>query len=122
MLLASQTGQPIEFTQGDNPTLSLIATDDSGNPQNLTGASLATQILGPNGVGVITFPNSQHTLGNQTTNPGTFTLALGNAGADSASCGEGPNKEIVTEAVISGVSTYYRGVNLLTVYPNVPQQ
>lgn len=122
MLLASQSGLPLEFTQGDNVVLQLIATDDQGNPQNLTGASLSTTILGPNGVGPVTFPNGQHTIANQTTNKGQFSLALGNAGADSASCGEGPNKEIITESIIAGAPLYYRGPNLLTIYSNVPQQ
>jgi hypothetical protein len=122
MLLASQSGNPLEFTQGDDVTLQLLATDDQGNPINLTGASLSTQIMGPNVVGPVTFPNGQHTLANQTTNPGQFALALGNAGADTTSCGEGSAKQINTTAVVSGVSTTYRGVNILTVYPAPPSQ
>jgi hypothetical protein len=120
MLLASQTGLPLEFTEGDNATLSLVATDDSGNPKDLTGASLSTQILGPNGIGPLTFPNSQHTIANQTTNRGQFSLALGTG--DTAACGEGTGKQIITEASVSGVITFYRGVNILTVYPSVPLQ
>lgn len=122
MILAAQNGLPIEFTQGDDVTLSLIATDDFGNPINLTGASLVTQILGPNGNGAIGFPNSQHTLANQTTNKGQFSLALANAGADTTSCGTGPSKQIFTTAAIAGVVTTYRGVNILTVYPSSPEQ
>jgi len=122
MLLASQNNLPLDFTQGDDVTLNLIATDDQGNPQNLTGASLSTQILGPNGSGPVTFPNSQHTIANQTTNLGQFSLALGNSGADTSNCGEGPSKQIITQSTIDGEVTYFRGVNLLTVYPNVPTQ
>jgi hypothetical protein len=122
MLLVSTNSNPIEFTQGDDVTLALTATDDQGNPQNLTGASFATEILGPNPAGPTTFPNGQHTLLNQTTNPGQFTLALANAGADTGNCGEGSGKQILTTVVISGVSTTYRGVNLLTVYPPEPLQ
>lgn len=122
MLLASQSGNALEFTQGDDITLQLIATDDQNNPINLTGAALSTQVLGPNGDGVVTFPNGQHTLANQSTNPGQFALALGNAGADTTSCGEGEAKQIYTTAVIAGVSTTYRGVNILTVYPPSPAQ
>jgi hypothetical protein len=122
MLLVNQAyGQRIEFTQGDTVTLYLQATDDQGNPINLTGAALSTQILGPNPNGPVTFGNGQHTLGNQSTNPGTFSLAL--AVGDTNSCGQGINKDIITESVISGVTTYFRGQNLLAeVYPAIPLQ
>lgn len=120
MLLSAQNGQQIEFTQGDTVALSLIATDDAGNPVDLTGASLSTQILGPNGVGSVTFPNGQHTLGDQTTNPGTFVLDLSTV--NTAACNEGDGKQIITQAVISGVITYFRGINLLSVNVNVPLQ
>ena len=121
MLLNTQNALPTDFTQGDNVVLSLIATDDFGNPVNLTGGTLSTMILGANGVGPVTFPNSQHTLGNQSTNPGTFTLTL--AATDSANCGEGANKQIITTFTSSGgLITNFRGVNLLTVYPPNPAQ
>lgn len=120
MLLNSQNNLPIQFTQGDTITLPLIATDQFGNPINLTGASLSTQILGANSIGPVTFPNAQHTLANQSTNPGQFSLAL--AAADTANCGEGANKQIITQASISGAITYYPGINILTVYPSVPLQ
>ncbi len=123
MLLQTQNNLPIEFTQGDTITLELLATDDLGNPVDLTDASLSTQILGPNSVGPITFPDAQHDIADQTTDRGKFSLAL--TTDDTAACGEGPSKQIITEAVISGMSpstTFYRAVNILTVYPNVPIQ
>lgn len=122
MLLAnaSPLNAQIEFTQGDIITLTLVATDDFGNPVNLTGVSLATQILGANIIGPVTFPNGQHAILNQTTNTGQFTLAL--ASADTASCGEGLNKQILTQATSAGASTFYRGVNILSVYAPVPVQ
>lgn len=122
MRLASQNGKKIEFTQGDDITLDLIVYDDDGNPFDLTGATLETQVNGPNGAGVAIFPNGQHTLANQNTNPGEFTLALGNVGEDTTDCGEGSNKEMLTIAVISAAQTTFRGPNLLTVYPEVPLQ
>ncbi len=82
MLLKTQSGNQLEFTQGDDVTLQLFVTDDLGNPVNLTGATLSTKIMGANIVGPVIFPNSQHTLANQTNNPGQFALALGNGGAD----------------------------------------
>lgn len=120
MLLNSQNNQPIDFTQGDVVVLELIATDDQGNPFSLTGASLSTQILGPNTVGPVVFDNSQHTIADQSTNTGQFSLAL--ATDDTADCGEGEHKQILTTATISGVITTFRGVNLLTVYVAVPIQ
>lgn len=121
-LLVNQLfGESIEFTQGDTVVLELQATDDEGNPVNLTGATFSTQILGPNPNGPVTFLNSQHTLGNQSTNPGAFTLAL--ASTDTGNCGEGGNKDIITEVVISGATTYFRGQSLLSrVYPAIPLQ
>lgn len=121
MLLNSQDNHPITFTQGDVTTLLLLATDDQGNPVDLTGATLSTQILGPNAIGPVTFPNSQHSIApDQVTNRGQFSLAL--SADDTASCGEGTAKQIITESIITGASVYYRGVDLLTVYPNVPLQ
>lgn len=119
-MLNSQDGQTIEFTQGDTATLGLIATNDTGLPVDLTGASLSTQILGPNSIGPITFGNGQHTIADQTTNRGEFSLAL--AASDTGDCGEGQHKQIITQATISGDITYFRGNNLLTVYPAPPEQ
>ena len=120
MLLNSQNNLPIEFTQGDTVVLYLLATDDQGNPVSLAGATLSTQILGANGVGPVVFGNGQHTLANQTTNPGQFSLALANT--DTPNCGAGANKEIYTTAAVSGVTTTFRGVNLLTVFVPEPLQ
>lgn len=118
MLLQTPNQQPLEFSQGDQVTLSLVATDDSGNPINLTGASFSTQILGANGVGPVVFLNGQHTI--VTAASGIFTLAL--SVTDTPNCGLGLHKEIITQITIGGAPQYYRGVNLLTVYPPVPLQ
>jgi hypothetical protein len=120
MLLQNQSGGTVEFTQGDVVTLALLATNDQGVPVNLTGASLSTQILGPNDIGTVIFPNNQHTLGNQTSAPGTFTLAL--TAANTNACGLGNNKQILTTATISSVVTTFRGEQILTVWPEVPTQ
>jgi hypothetical protein len=120
-LLQNQSvGVPIEFSQGDTVTLALLATNDQGIPVNLTGATFSTQIQGYNVNGPVTFGDSQHTLGNQTSNPGTFTLAL--ASSDTANCGLGPNKEILTTVVINEASTCFRGESILAVYPGIPIQ
>jgi hypothetical protein len=118
MLLTTPGNNQLSFTQGDTPTLTLIATDDQGNPQNLTGATISTQINGANGVGPVVFGNGQHTLANQSTNPGQFTLAL--TAPNTTACGEGTNKEIISTITIAGVILQYRGNALLNVYLGVP--
>ncbi len=108
----------ITFTQGDNAILNLTAQDGNGNPINLTGASFSSQILGANGAGVVTFGNSQHTVIDVTA--GTFQLTL--SPTDTAACGLGDNKEIVTTIVQSSLPVAYHGVAILKVLPAVPLQ
>ncbi len=111
----------ITFTQGDNNVvLNLTATDGNGNPINITGASFSTQILGPNNVGPVTFGNSQHAL---VSGPaGTFTLTLANNGGDTASCGIGENKDILTTVTLSSSVINLLGRGILAVRPPVPLQ
>lgn len=106
----------IEFTQGDNAVITLYAQDEYGNPVNLAGATFSTQINGANGAGPFTFGNSQHAIVNASI--GQFTLTL--ATTDSAKCGEGVNKNIITEITIGGQIQYYQGFGILTVYVNAP--
>lgn len=108
----------ITITQGDAPTLTLYATDGNGNPVNLTGATFSTQILGPNGVGPVTFGNAQHAIVNAA--DGEFTLTL--AASDTPNLGIGANKDILTQITIAGVSTYYWGRGILQVMPSTPLQ
>jgi hypothetical protein len=108
----------LSFTQGDNVILNLSATDGNGNAINLTGASFSTQILGANGAGPITFSNSQHAITSAAT--GQFQLTLSQT--DSANCGIGQNKDILTAITLSGNVTYFRGIGILNVYPPVPLQ
>lgn len=109
----------ISFTQGDTALLTLTATDGSGNPIDLTGATFTTQIKGPNGI-IVSFPNSQHTILNQTTNLGQFTLALSTL--NTAACGLGSNKEILTQIVQGASTIFYHGGAILAVLPPVPLQ
>lgn len=119
-LLNQQLHEQFNFTQGDTVVLHLLAVDDDGVPVNLTGAVLTTQIQGANIVGPVTFPNGQHTLGDQNAAPGTFTLAL--SPSNTGDCGEGQGKQIVTQAAIAGAVTYFHGNNLLTVLVPEPLQ
>lgn len=118
MLLTTLSKLPTTFSQGDLVTLNLAATDDAGNPINITGATFSTEILGANSVGPVVFGNTQHSV---ISGPGgTFSLTLSQA--DTANCGLGQHKEILTTITIGGAPQIYRGVNLLTVYPGVPTQ
>lgn len=120
MVLVPISGSTVEFTQGDNVTLTLVAQDDSGNPQTLTG-TIVSQVAGPNGSGDYTIPASQHTILDQTTNQGQFTITF--LATDTQSCGEGVAKDIISENVSSSSSvTYFRGYGILTVYANTPRQ
>ena len=107
----------ISFTQSDTAILNLTATDGNGNPVNLTGATFTTLIKGPNGVNV-SFPNSQHAITDAPN--GQFTLSL--ATGDTASCGLGRNKDIITQIIIGVSMVYFRGIGILTVNPPVPLQ
>ncbi len=111
----------IVITQGNTATLQLTATDGNGNPINLTGATFSTQINGPNGNFVVTFPNSQHTANpDQVDFEGQFTLAL--AISDTANLGTGFHKEIITTITIGSQVVSYRGPNILKVLPPTPYQ
>jgi hypothetical protein len=118
-VLSDQTSNsPVEVTQGDDITFQFTAQDGLGNPVGLTGAMFSTQILGPNGQGVEVFPNSQHAIVDAPN--GVFQLTL--TEAQSATLGLGANKDIVTQIVIAGKQTSYRGQSILTVWPSVPQR
>jgi hypothetical protein len=120
MLLQFQTGYDGTFTQGDNVVLQLQATDDNGNPQNITGATFSSEILAQNSPtpGAVTFGNSQHAITNATF--GMFTLTL--AQTDTSNVGYGFNKDIITAVTIGGNQTTYRGMGILNVYPATPLQ
>lgn len=106
----------ITFTQGDEANLLFYVQDQNGNPVNLTGATFSTQIVGANGVGPVTFPNSQHTIVNATL--GQVQLAL--ATTDTQACGEGSNKSVVMTITQSGAPLNFWGNGILTVLPPSP--
>lgn len=108
----------IQFTQGDNAILNLTATDGDGNPVDLTGATFTTYIKSSNGSAVSAFNNSKHSI--VSAPAGTFTLTL--TPTDTAACGEGGNKEILTVITQAGKPIYFHGFNMLTVYAAVPLQ
>lgn len=108
----------IRFTQGDNVVLTLTAKDGAGNPISLSGATFSTQILGNNSTGPVVFPNGQHTIVDSPN--GVFTLTL--SSTDTQSCGLGPNKEIITSIIKSGVVLQAHGAGILTVLSATPAQ
>ena len=110
-IVKTPSAPALTFTQGDAPTLNLYAQDQNGNPINLSGATFSTQINGANGVGAVTFGNSQHTIVNAST--GQFQLTL--ATTDTQNCGEGQNKSIVTSITIGGSVLNFWGNGILQV-------
>lgn len=111
------------ITQGDSVVFNLTATDGNGLPVDITGGVLTTYIRGPDGI-VVSFPNSQHSIKNQTTNKGQFTLTL--ATGDTSGLAVGPDREVITKIVLGDDptigTTYYHGPAILTVLPPVPIQ
>lgn len=107
----------IQFTQGDTAILNLTATDGDGNPINIAGASFVSYIKGTNGV-VVSFPNSQHSIVSSAS--GQYDLAL--ASGDTASCGLGNNKDVLTVITIGSSIVCYRGQGILKVNPLEPLQ
>ncbi len=116
--LGGNVSGSISFSQGDTIVINLTATDGYGNPFNLTGATFQTQILGPNGQAIATFANSKHSI--VSASLGTYTLTL--SSTDTASCGLGSNKEIVTQVTQGSNVIYFHGPNLLQVLPAFPLQ
>lgn len=108
------------ITQGDTVTFQFTATNGEGQPFDLTGATLTTYVRGSDGE-AISFPNSQHTINpDQVFHKGEFTLAL--TTDDTNGIPLGIYKEVVTKVVQSSSTIYFRGKNILTVYPKIPIQ
>lgn len=66
-------GIPQVITQGDSFPLPMICINEANVPYNLTSATMTTTMLSESGTEIV-FTNSQHTISNQTSYPGQFTL------------------------------------------------
>lgn len=109
----------LRITQGDGSVVFNFTAVNNLIPVNLTGATFQTTIKGPSAVN-ITFPNSQHTANpDQVNHTGQFTLTLAPGDTNRLALSP-PNHEVVTKIVISGVTIYFHGMDILTVQPNVP--
>lgn len=108
----------IKITQGDLAILEFTAVDGNENPIDITGATFTTLINAANGAGVNSFPDVQHTIVDGP--EGRFNLTL--QVADTQNCGQGLHKEIITQIVRGSTPIWYRGKNVLTVYPPTPFQ
>lgn len=107
----------LKITQGDTAVINFTAKS-GGSPITLTGATFETKVKGPDGE-VVTFANSKHTANpNQVTNKGKFTLTLDET--DTASIGQGDNKDVVTKITIGASVIYYHGNGILEVLPQEP--
>lgn len=110
----------ISFTINDTAALQFIAQDGNGNPIDLTGASLQTTLLGPQGT-LVVFNDSKHSINpDQTGFKGYFTLNL--LQTDTAQCAEGENKDVLTQVTQGSSVITYRGIGVLNIYPVTPAQ
>ena len=113
-----QPGETYRFTQGDTAVLNFIATDGFGNVVNISGATFTSVVKGPNGSTNVVIPNSQHTI---TSGPGgLFSVYFQTT--DTAACGTGAHKDVITQIIIGSTTVWYRGTNVLAVYPAIPLQ
>lgn len=105
------------ITQGDTPTLNMVAQSGDGALYDLTAASFKTRFQGP--AGIVEIPNSQHTANpDQVTNKGKFTIAL--TAINTAAIKAGVDLSVVTIVTQGSTITTFRGQSILTVNPNEP--
>lgn len=98
----------ITITQGDALDLTLTC---SGH--DLTGATLTTKLPKSDGTDLV-LSNSVHTIdADQTTNPGSFTVAL--TAEESASLNLGASQSVLTKVEQSGDVIHFHGKGILTV-------
>lgn len=105
----------IQITQGDDVTLRLQATNGEGTALDLTGATLTTYLAKTDGT-QLEISNGSHTLENQATNTGWFTVSI--SAALTATLQRGTNQDIITKIVQSGLAMHVHGEEVLTVLSN----
>lgn len=110
---------PIHISQGDTAQLDLTAVDANGNPIDLSSASLQTFINGPNAGPIVEIDNGLHIINpDQINYTGQYSVFIDNM--TTPLIGLGFHKEIITLVTMNETTTYFRGPNLLQVYPPVP--
>jgi len=119
--LGTPTGQPVNFSQGDQVVLHFVATDGNGQPLNIWGATLTTKLKKADQT-ILDIPNSQHTILDQTnpTTVGQFLVSL--LSSDSTQVGVGQQKDIVTDVDQGSTVVYCHGTGILNVFSNDPAQ
>lgn len=102
----------ITITRNDAVTLTITANKDAAG-HDLTGATLETRLPGAKVGEVIVIGDDAHTLGNQNTNPGRFSVAL--TAAESARLRIGDNLPIITRATQGASVVHFHGAQTLRV-------
>jgi uncharacterized protein (DUF4213/DUF364 family) len=97
----------IVITQGDKLSVTLTCPSTT-----LTGATLTTVFPKSDGT-TISIANSAHTLANQTTNVGQFSIAL--TATETAAMPAGPNQSFYTKVDVGTTITHFHGHGILTV-------
>jgi hypothetical protein len=101
------------ITQGDTPTLTLIAKSDADTKINLTGATFDTMFLKNDGT-TLTIANSAHTAAaDQVTDKGEFTLVL--TAAETAVLKIGTTLNFRTKITIGASILHVHGSGILKV-------
>lgn len=92
--------------RGEDPTLTITVTTDGSTGFNLTGATMETRFQKKSPGQELILANSAHTLdGDQSTNPGKFTLALTADQTETLKIGE--DLVVVIAATISSAVTKF---------------
>lgn len=100
----------IQFTQGDAAIIALYAEDESGEPLDLTGATIVTKIAGKTLVS--SFDNSKHTIVDAAKGEYTLNLTV----ADTAGIEVGEGQDIISTVTQSGNPITFRGMGVLVVF------
>ena len=104
---------PLEFTQGETPTLSLTATSDTnGTAVDITGGTFRTVFLKEDGATELEIGSSAHTI--LVGASGTFTVDL--TATETQQIQTGSEKTFFTEITISGNILIFWARKALTVF------
>lgn len=107
----------VTITQGDDVTINMLATIDGSSPMDLTGATLSSTLVASD-ESIVSVFNSSHTIANQTTNTGEFSIFLDRTTTALLMLGAAQN--IVTKASISGKDLFIHANKVLRVVSASP--
>lgn len=113
LFVSFQAVANIAITQGEKPVLT-VNLKNSGQPFNLTGASIKTYFLKTDGTTELEVGSSDHTITNAS--GGVFTVDLVNS--DTSTIKSGYHKTFKVLVTIGGRNYVFWGRKKLTVFPS----